>query len=56
MVSLESWDTGSIPSLAQWVKDPILLWYRWQLWLKSDLENSICHENSVAKKEKIKKK
>ena len=36
--SLECWDTGSIPSPAQWVKDLVLpqLWYRLQLWLRSD--------------------
>ena len=33
-VSRECWDSGSIPSLAQWVKDPMLL----QLWLGSQLQ------------------
>ena len=55
--SWELWDTGSIPSPAQWVNHSawIQLWLRSQLWLGSDpwLRNSICHE--VAKKEKKKK-
>ena len=34
----EHWYTGSIPSPAQWVKDPVLpqLWLRSQLWLRYD--------------------
>ena len=28
MASLEHWNTGSIPSLAQWVKGPVLLQLR----------------------------
>ena len=37
-VSWESWDAGLIPSLAQWVKDPVLpqLQLRLRLWLGSD--------------------
>ena len=58
LASLEWWDAGSIPSLAQCVTDPVLLqlWCRLQLELGSDpwLRNSICC--GVAKKEKEKKK
>ena len=45
-MSWESWDTGSIPSPAPWLKDPELLQLqlRWQPPLGSDPwpENSIC--------------
>ena len=43
--SLECWDASSIPSLAQWVKNPALLQHSSQLRLKSDPwpGNSICH-------------
>ena len=55
-VFLEPWNAGSIPRLAQWVKDPVFLqlWRRSQLLLRSDpwLGNSIYHQ--VAKKLKIK--
>ena len=52
-ISGASWDEGSIPGLAQWIKDSTLLQLqcRSQLQLRSDswLENSICH--GAAKKE-----
>ena len=51
VASLEHWDTGRTPGLAQWVKNLALL----QLGPRSDPwpGNSTCHE--VAKKEKKKK-
>ena len=56
-VSLECWDTGSIPGLAQLVKDPTLpqLWQRSHLWLRSDpwLRNSVCHGAAKKRKKKI---
>ena len=46
MASWEHQDTGSIPGVAQWVKDLALLhlWFGSQLWLRSDPwpGNSIC--------------
>ena len=57
VASWEYWDAGSIPGLAQWVKDLVLLQlqYKSQLWLESDPwpRISICHR--VAKKKKKKK-
>ena len=53
MVSWEPWDSGSIPSLAQWLKDLVLpqLQLRLQLWLEFDP----CPGNPrVAKKKKKK--
>ena len=56
MASLQCWNTGLIPRLAQWVKDPALLHlrHRLQLCLRSDpwSRNSICC--GVTKKEKRK--
>jgi len=53
-MSLELWDIGLIPSPAQWVKDPALLWlwHRSKLWLGPDLwpRSSTC--SRVAKKKK----
>ena len=53
-VSWEHWDTGLIPGLMQWVKDPVLpqLWLRLQLQLGSDPwpRNSICHGAAKNKK------
>ena len=54
-MSWECWDAGSIPSLAQWVKDLVLqqLWLRLHLWLRSDPwpRSSICQSGQKRKKE-----
>ena len=48
MASWEQWDTGSIPSLAQWIKDLVLLqpWLRSHLRLVSDpwFRNPMCRK------------
>ena len=63
--SLQCWEVGLIPSLAQWVKGSgtataAVAWRRSQLWLRSDPwpGNSICHwaANRKKKKKNSKKK
>ena len=57
-VSLEHWISGSIPGLAQWVKEPVLLqlWLSLWLWLGTDPRsgNSICCRWPKKKKKKKK--
>ena len=52
--SWECWVTGSIPSLEQWIKDPVLL-LRSPWWLGSETwpGNSVCQR--AAKNEKYNK-
>ena len=47
-VSLECWDTGLIPGLEQWIKDPVLLQLR-------DLAQELPHAAGATKKKKRKK-
>ena len=59
--SLEGWDTGSIPSLAEWVKNLTLpqLRHRSQLWLRSDPWSRNFHTlwgSQEKKKKRVKKK
>ena len=59
VVSWEGWEAGSIPGLAQWVGDPVLL----QLWLRSHLRltsdpwprNSMHHGVAKTKRKKEEK-
>lgn len=58
VASWECWDLGSIPSLAQWVRDPVLLQLQLRLWLQLRFDPwpqwSLCC--GVAKMKKKKKK
>ena len=41
-------DTGSIPGLTQWVKDPTKLWYMLQTWLGSGIAVAVASSYSSA--------
>ena len=60
MASLEHGVTCSIPSLAQWVKDSVLLQlqHRLQLWFGSDHQsrNSVCRRTQKRKTKKLGRK
>jgi len=54
-------DAGLIPDPTQWVKDPVLPWYRSQTWLRSGVALAvvkvfICSSDSTPREKKKKKK
>ena len=44
-------DVGSIPGLAQGVKDPVLLWCRWQTWFGSLVAVAVAQVGSYSSNE-----
>ena len=59
VASPELWDSSSIPGLAQWVMDLVLLqlWSRSQLWLRSDFWSGELHMlQGGQRKKKIKRR